>query len=170
MNDRGNVMNSTDVYGAATPMRLAALLLDDEPRRRATDVKYFLRLLRKQLEFNTNGNADLMKPDHSVWHHSRSLLGYWGRNMSQRTERVIQAIKDSPFASDANFEVAYERHVQALQAQAAYSNRLETFTQFFAVQQHRKVVNILQNEQLSLEISDPAHEYIDKDKRALNRV
>ncbi len=132
MNDRGNVMNSTDVYGAATPMRLAAILLDDDVQRRAIDVKYFLRLLRKQLEFNTNGNADLLKPDHSVWHHSRSLLGYWGRNMSQRTERVIQAIKDSPFASDAEFQIAYQRHVQALQAQAAYSNRLETFTKFFA--------------------------------------
>ena len=132
MNDRGDVMNSTDVYGAATPIRLAAILLDDDPQRRATDVKYFLRLLRKQLEFNTNGNADTMKPDHSIWHHSRSLLGYWDRNMSRRTDAVIQAIKDSPFASDANFEVAYERHVQALQAQAAYSNRLETFTGFFA--------------------------------------
>ena len=132
MNDRGNVMNSTDVYGAATPMRLAAILLDEDAQRRAIDVKYFLRLLRKQLEFNTNGNADLMKPDHSVWHHSRSLLGYWGRNMSQRTERVIQAIKDSPFASNADFQIAYQRHVQALQAQAAYSNRLETFTKFFA--------------------------------------
>lgn len=132
MNERGNVMNSTDVYGAATPMRLAAILLDDDPQRRATDIKYFLRLLRKQLDFSTNGNADLMKPDHSVWHHSRSLQGYWGRNMSQRTERVIQAIKDSPFASDENFRVAYERHVQALQAQAAYSNRLETFTRFFS--------------------------------------
>lgn len=132
MNDRGNVMNSTDVYGAATPMRLAAILLDDDPQRRATDVKYFLRLLRKQLEFNTDGNADVMKPDHSVWHHSRSLLGYWNRNMSQRTNRVIQAIKDSPFASDANFEVAYERHVKALQAQAAYRNKLDAFTGFFA--------------------------------------
>jgi len=130
-NDRSGTMNSTDVFGEATRMRLASILLDDDPQRRAVDVKYYLRLLRKQLAYNVNGCADVMKPDHSVWHHAATLVGYWSSNWG-RAANTIKAVKLSPFGDNADFKEAYWRYAKGLEAFDAFNGNYVSLRNFLA--------------------------------------